>query len=55
MHIYRGINVIFDAKNICIGFQWGHLLMQSFAAILKSFGQIYFHKFTYYNGYLIFD
>ena len=25
----------------------GDLLMQSFAAILKSFGQIYFHKFTF--------
>ena len=33
----------------------GDLLMQSFAAILESFGQIYFHKFTFYNGYLIFD
>ena len=22
MHIYRGINVIFDAKNVGIGFQW---------------------------------
>ena len=29
--------------------------MQSFAAILKSLGQIYFHKFTFDNGYLIFD
>ena len=29
--------------------------MQSFAAILKNLGQIYFHKFFFYNGYLIFD
>ena len=29
--------------------------MQSFAAILKGFGQIYFQKFTFYNRYLIFD